>query len=416
MDILLRRHARRSASNLAGAKDTRANYDATSAITHMDADELSAYAEGALPERARLRYAAHLADCDACRRLVTGLVLTSNVEAEESTTSASAFGEPRRSWRGWLAALLSPPVLRYAAPALALVAFVAIALVVIRNRDDASLVAKNEQTRQQQSSNSGAEGTNDKPSAPEAAAPANPASQSAPVAANANSADTKQATAPEDQSKTDAAQPPPPPVTLDGVTTADSTKPANDPRNETPKVQEREAETKQPAQTSSDTYSPEDRAKEKDTLAAQQKRRETEEVAGGGAPAPSAGAAGGRASRSTTANSGALGATTEASGAGKKKNEADKSTTGTTARARRDAAGADEDGGQTRTVAGKRFRQQNGVWVDTTYNSSRSTTRVKRGSEQYRALVADEPVIGSVANAFGGDCIVVVRGRAYYIY
>jgi hypothetical protein len=84
---------------------------------------------------------------------------------------------------------------------------------------------------------------------------------------------------------------------------------------------------------------------------------------------------------------------------------------------RRDASGDDEDStAAIRTVAGKRFRQQNGVWVDTSYNSSRSLTKVKRGSEQYRALVADEPIIGTVSNSLGGDVIVVVKGRAYHIY
>jgi 3-hydroxyisobutyrate dehydrogenase-like beta-hydroxyacid dehydrogenase len=42
--------------------------------------------------------------------------------------------------------------------------------------------------------------------------------------------------------------------------------------------------------------------------------------------------------------------------------------------------------------------------------------RVRRGSEQYRALVADAPVIGTVSNSLGGDVIVVVGSRAYHIY
>src|SRR6266436_785321 len=59
IDVLLRRHAERARSN--------------SAIEHLDADELNAFAEGSLPVAARSRCVSHLADCDDCRRLVSQL-------------------------------------------------------------------------------------------------------------------------------------------------------------------------------------------------------------------------------------------------------------------------------------------------------------------------------------------------------
>jgi hypothetical protein len=40
---------------------------------------------------------------------------------------------------------------------------------------------------------------------------------------------------------------------------------------------------------------------------------------------------------------------------------------------------------------------------------------VTRGSEQYRALVADEPGIKTIADQLGGEVIVVWKGRAYKI-
>src|SRR3982750_3767805 len=143
MDLLLRRHGRRGASSVTGAEDdydARGKLDAMSAdATHMDADELSAYAEGALPERARARYAAHLADCDTCRRIVTELVISSGMEAEESGRVVQTVTAPVRSWREWFGALFSPPVLRYAIPALALFAVIAVVLVVTtRKREEQS--------------------------------------------------------------------------------------------------------------------------------------------------------------------------------------------------------------------------------------------------------------------------------------
>jgi hypothetical protein len=134
-------------------------------------------------------------------------------------------------------------------------------------------------------------------------------------------------------------------------------------------------------------------------------------------PSSSAGPVNGRRSRSETQSSGTVSTTSESASNDRKKNETTKSVPAPGRNARRDAAGADEDSTETtRSVAGRRFRQQNGVWIDTSYNSSRQTVKVKRGSEQYRALVADEPVIGTVSNSFGGDVIVVVRSKAYYIY
>ena len=75
----------------------------------------------------------------------------------------------------------------------------------------------------------------------------------------------------------------------------------------------------------------------------------------------------------------------------------------------------DSDDDETRSVSGKRFRRQGNIWVDSTYESSRATISVSRGSEQFRALVADEPGIRTIASQLGGDIIVVWKGKAYRI-
>lgn len=426
MDFLLRREGRRNASAAPRAKDAgraTASSGAPPIAEHLDADEMTAYAEGALSERARMRYAAHLADCDRCRNIVTGLVLTTAPVAEAVVSPAvpQAQPVPARSWRERLSYLFSPPVLRYAAPALALIAFAAIMLVVVtRNRNGELSVARNEQPQQQQAPIPNEAAANRGETTTGGAATASPPGPTQPLAANANSNSTETrggaAAQPspelqERQQETAA----PAPLQMDGVSPKDSTKSANDPRNETPAAQARAAEgaqKAQPPQTSSTTDKLTDRPRESDatTIAAKRSREETAASgAGGGAVSMSPGSA--------SSNRDALGAQSEA--AGKRKNEAARSAPSTPAgRLRRGMTGADESGtgAATRTVAGKTFRQQNGVWVDTAYNSQRSTTRVRRGSEQYRALVADEPIIGSVANALSGPCIVVAGNRAYYIY
>jgi hypothetical protein len=91
-------------------------------------------------------------------------------------------------------------------------------------------------------------------------------------------------------------------------------------------------------------------------------------------------------------------------------------------RARSSAPARDriEDGGamradETRSVAGHRFRRVGGAWVDVNYKSSMPSTGVRRGTEPFRALVADMPELGRIASQLGGEVVVVVRGRAYRI-
>ena len=71
--------------------------------------------------------------------------------------------------------------------------------------------------------------------------------------------------------------------------------------------------------------------------------------------------------------------------------------------------------GETRTVGGRRFRREGNVWIDTAYRSSQATVVVRRDSEQYRALVADEPEIGRISRALGGEAVIVWKGRAYRV-
>ena len=72
-------------------------------------------------------------------------------------------------------------------------------------------------------------------------------------------------------------------------------------------------------------------------------------------------------------------------------------------------------GGDTRTAAGHRFHREGNAWVDVNYKSSMPSTGVRRGTDAFRALVADVPEVGRVAEALGGEVIVVVGGRAYRI-
>jgi len=70
---------------------------------------------------------------------------------------------------------------------------------------------------------------------------------------------------------------------------------------------------------------------------------------------------------------------------------------------------------ETRSAAGRRFRREGNAWVDVEYKPSMKMTGVRRGTDGYRALVADIPELGRIAEQLGGEVIAVVKGRAYRI-
>src|SRR5438132_7823635 len=130
IDILLRGLAQRerAAVNAQSVpQSAKAHLPAGTSI-HLDADELSAYTENALPLATRARYTAHLVDCDDCRKIVSQLSVATGLPAETRVAGHETIAS---KWREKLAALLSPPVLRYAMPALVLLAVSAVSLLLL---------------------------------------------------------------------------------------------------------------------------------------------------------------------------------------------------------------------------------------------------------------------------------------------
>ncbi len=54
------------------------------AEAHLDADEIAAFVENALPEKTRQNYMRHLADCDRCRKSLSNTIAL-NAEFEPET-------------------------------------------------------------------------------------------------------------------------------------------------------------------------------------------------------------------------------------------------------------------------------------------------------------------------------------------
>jgi len=353
---------------------------------HLDADELNSYAEGVVPAAARARYTAHLADCDACRGVVIGLT--------QATGAANRYevSEPQGGLSFWqkLAALFSPAVLRYAVPALVLTAAIGLGLLALRQQRRTEFLARNEPviTQSPQSETS----STLKPTQP-------PATNQNATQPEKNTESTNERSKLQDQ-KIQAGQAP-----LIGESSAqkapgkDSGEPvaragagagvedlrpsyAPEPKKEAPApAVARDAEkSAELAKVQTANREDQDRARN------EYKSQPTDEVHG---PSRSSNNAALPASQRSAGLMGARGPSVN-----KNKNNAEV---------------------ETRTVSGRRFVREEDAWVDTAYESSRATTKVARGSDQFRALVADEPGIRAIAEQLNGVVIVVWKNRAYRI-
>ncbi len=112
-------------------------------IAHLDADEISAFAENALPEKAKAKYTEHFADCGSCRKSLAELIqLNSETEIEVVTSTVAAvipFEIP------WYRKLFIFPGLAYTMGGL-VIAFAGLtAFVVLQNLNTGSVdMAKSE--------------------------------------------------------------------------------------------------------------------------------------------------------------------------------------------------------------------------------------------------------------------------------
>lgn len=417
-----------------GAGEVRRAAAATS--EHLSPDELSAYAENALPQAARSLYTAHLADCSDCRRIVTTVALASGAEVAREARPALVPDVSRAasetSWGARLAALFSPRVMAYAAPVLAVAIIGALTLVILRGRQGGE--APNVAQRSDEEAARPGSITQPAPSAgtlaPPTAANMNasaPQTQGGPAAApGVGTAKTETTTnAPvtvremaQDEAKTEAAKdsasqsadasefkivaPAPKPAEI-------SAAPAPPPAATQPAEAASVARSSTPARAASREGDDKEESRQQRSAADNVRMAERGEGTQRNAPEPERGRAMDRDSRADrrvydgkTKSDGKVLSETEGLAASRKRQGGP-------------AAGAGGAAAETRFVAGHEFRRQGNAWVDVNYRSSMSTVSVRRGSESFRSLAADIPEVGRAAAQLPGTVIIVARGRAYRI-
>jgi hypothetical protein len=438
IDRLLRRHVRRKARGARSATEAAASDDADGGLAsaaighHLDADELNAYAEGALPEGARSRYFVHLADCDECRGLVTRLTLAAGGATATGERAGAGEASGSRSWREWLAAFFAPSVLRYAVPALALLAVMIVAWVATRERRSADLVAQNEQRSTANTSTT--QSRNEHASQPDTAT-ANTATTNTSVASGESASHNANAGAVAfDKGEANTAATPAQRKDVEreqnAVAPMNNPKPADQPeagglsnsragdRDEEATIAKAQPQPPPPAAASV----PASKAPvEDDKFSKEEASKEAEQKTDAGEKNKTAGPAadtnaGGFIFGSTATESRASAKRAPESGRRERAERGRQADEVQLSREPTVVSGKDERETETRTAGGRRFRRQGSAWVDTAYSSSRATVNVARGSEQYRALVADEPGIRTIADQLSGTVILVWKSHAYRIY
>ncbi|HEY2848156.1 MAG TPA: hypothetical protein VGI80_10090, partial [Pyrinomonadaceae bacterium] len=71
-------------------RKARSDTGATANGKHLDADAISAFAEGASPDAVRKMYTAHFADCDSCRKALSQVALLNDSVAMNAAAAAAA--------------------------------------------------------------------------------------------------------------------------------------------------------------------------------------------------------------------------------------------------------------------------------------------------------------------------------------
>jgi hypothetical protein len=458
MDSLLREGARRGLAAPAAPFEQSAPRHgdggvlATPSGAHLDADEQNAYAENSLPASARTHYAAHLADCDDCRRSVTQLALAAGIPAQLERQAATGHEvlpdvasnlASNVSWRERIGALFAPRAWRYAVPALALLLVGAAALMVsLRVQRNEVSVAQRSNTSEQSKPERPASESTETHHAPQNGNNAAPASaegvvQPAPDAKAPNMKEEVAAAAGEsqEQPKTGAIlsedAPPPPPVaplsTGAGTASAPAAATASDmPPAPTPAPEARsvapEVESKGKVTERTDELARESqRRSEYETnqqrdRASGPRRNSNNEQSRNMQTARNADISRDGADKEEVAIAKSAPASRPAARRAKPRGaDGERDAGSSDDSARNEGARAPKPDVETRTVAGRKFRRAGSAWIDTAYKSSQAVTSVRRNSEQYRALVADEPELRRISDALGGEVTVVWKGRAYRI-
>jgi anti-sigma factor RsiW len=353
---------------------------------HLDADVISAFAEGALPERSKPLYTRHLADCDRCRKMLSQAIAMNTAAVSAADGAASSVVTPAGKSSSWLSNLFRTPNLALTMGALVLTFSGVLGYLVLRNQglEGAATVSQSDTEMQKGGPSAGIE-------ANEMMANSNAASTAANAAANAAASNAPASSAVTNSAFGDVGR-------TDSVTTRSvENLPANgrdadksvllDGVDVQPKPG---AAAPPPAPVTDKTVAERDReelksddSKNKDEKGALLGgvRQETEDR---------------RASGNVAMAKKKEGGPTRSAGPVQSQNQINTQT---------------YEMPVTRAADGKKFTNRSGAWYDTAYRGQ-ATTNVRRGTDTYKNL---DSGLRSIAETLGGTVVVVWKDKSYRI-
>lgn len=353
IDILLRQAARGGgieSANAAGA--------------HLDADEISMFAENAMPERARARAVKHFAECDDCRMILSNVILLNSEDKTASVVEKETIA-PIVADLPWYKRLFAFPQIAVGMGALALFFSGVVGFLIYQTAtENRSLDMA--QTKAPTSANRAAMNANTSEIAPDFnAGVSNAMSANDPAANAAANVSPAANTSVAQSSDSDASASVKPPAPVQQPAATAPSKPEA----------EMSADGASGAETRLKADQPENRAEDRD-----EKTAAAEALKAPPPPAPAA-----------------------------KKDQA---------RSGEEPSSTLSRAPSQRQVGGKTFNRVNGVWIDTEYRKMMNTqlsglTTVRRGSGAYKKLDRNIRVI---AESLEGEVIVVSGNTAYRIY
>ncbi|MGI8655771.1 MAG: hypothetical protein ACR2LC_11185 [Pyrinomonadaceae bacterium] len=445
VDSMLRDYARRVGARESSVRESRAPerlaFDHDN-MEHLDADEMAAFAENALPTAARARTVAHLADCNECRRFVVALTNAENIASESVQSLPPQIVHTRLSLREKLAAFFASHVaLRYAVPAFAAVLFVALVAGVILNRrqPEANLVASKQesQTSDVARTDSTSSDMENAANSNASASSANPMADSAPVSNTATTSTTATTTMTTTTniaaSSRRAANANVPNAKRESPTTSASQnnnslvnaplvadlkpQPTINDRQRFDDDAARVTDRRPAAAPPSASIANANMRGNSAGVAAEQ--NEQVAVTSSQDAKVAKGSAGSSSNNDAAQTSDSTSFSTEVRAASRRRAAstptAAKKSLPANGRAVNNADSSSAAPPALRRINGRDFRRQGTRWIDAAYVPSQSTTNITRGSKQYLTVVGAEPGIGKIAAQLDGEIIIVWKGRAYRI-
>ena len=392
----------------------------TPQLIHLDADEISAFAENALPQKARLNAMEHLAECMRCRKILADVI---SFNAEASSEIIHAIVEPKTIIAlpkiPWYRQLFAFPNLAYTMGAMALLLCGVLGYVVFQSVSQSSNSSVAQMDKSVQDRPQGAKGASSEGDSSSAtysnsnASAANTASVAPSISTSTNSANTT--TNSPGVYATPLATPTPSDSNTTGPIVAGNLDEPGKPKTSLPKdittedklVDADKKEAKPELKSDADEVT-----KSGNTSADGQDRgrasKQTELSQNTPAPVPPP------ATRQQNSiqypDSTNIQNRSNTGGAAREESERRDDQPKNKTMPKKSAPERDkyED---SKSVSGKTFRSVNGIWTDTAYTGG-STKNVKRTSDDYKKL---DSGLRSIADNLGGTVIIVWSGKNYKI-